>query len=1035
MIGGWRSAAGVFAVSVLVLALSSPAQAAAGTRTTAPAHSSSGSPPTAPTAPTGQWITAAGWASAPVVGGASPVALPILAKDFSVKAGLVSASLSISGEGVYSATIDGAPVSPAVLEPGYSVDTRAYYSTYDITALVANNSSHRIGVQLGSGIWAEATSPGRYSKLSHVAGPVAVNATLTLSYGDGTSGSVATDPTWQATTGPTTVADWYGGEDFDNGRVTPGWQQPGTTLATWSTAVIAAMPPGLRLTAKIGPPIIEQDTVTSVGITQPAPGVYVVDFGRQVGGWPVLHVSGPAGTRVKLTPTEVVSASTGLVNSSSFAGLYDSYTLSGSASAVQTWHPQFVYHGFRYVQLEGMPSPPTPATLSAIDLSTDTDAAGSFNSSDPTLTTLHSLTSRAITNNSMSVLTDCPDREKLGWLEEVHLVFDALAAHQNLGYQQPGVAGTYGQRIEHIIADSQTPAGLIPDTAPEYTVFPGGFRDDVNWGGTLVQMPWDLYRSYGDATTMSTYYPNMQRYLNYLNGQLGRGGTGLIGTALGDWFTEAKGPNGTGYALNNALIENVGLYNALTTMANIGRVLGRPDVAVWSARAAALAAAINSRWLTPTGDYGPDQASNAVPLAAGIVPAAQIASTRTALLTSITAAGGRFKLGEISIGPMLTALSAMGRDDIAYQAVISTAGRGYGAIAASGATALTEGWGGAADGASQDHFMLGAVDSWMSQDIAGLKQSVGSVDWANLTITPQLITGMTSASATHITDRGTIRVAWSRPDATADAAVTIDLPAGTTATVVLPSGTSQIGAGRSLLSTGPQTTWTTVLPRPQILVYSIGYNNALYTTVNGRITYLTAAVWAAAGYPKPVRLNSTYTRYSFGPAVYAVTNFPAVTAALVESVSYAGWRQAGFPKVVVVTRLITNSTVTQWDGDPAVILRNPDGTFQHLSAAQWTALGRPTLLRFPNQRWVALAGGPTILLLTNFSAGIGHVATLSEWTAAGRPTALTHQILHGSTWIIHAGNPQIYLQLPASAPIPITFAEWTAAGRPRPTVV
>lgn len=59
------------------------------------------------------------------------------------------------------------------------------------------------------------------------------------------------------------------------------------------------------------------------------------------------------------------------------------------------------------------------------------------------------------------MLTDCPHREKLGWLEQDHLVFDPVA----MGYD----IEAYGVDLMHTIADSQAPdiPGLIPTTAPE----------------------------------------------------------------------------------------------------------------------------------------------------------------------------------------------------------------------------------------------------------------------------------------------------------------------------------------------------------------------------------------------------------------------------------------------------------------------------------------------------------------------------------------------------------------------------------------
>jgi hypothetical protein len=42
------------------------------------------------------------------------------------------------------------------------------------------------------------------------------------------------------------------------------------------------------------------------------------------------------------------------------------------------------------------------------------------------------------------------------------------------------------------IATAQLPNGLVPDIAPEYVVFDGGFRDSPEWGSALLQLPGDV---------------------------------------------------------------------------------------------------------------------------------------------------------------------------------------------------------------------------------------------------------------------------------------------------------------------------------------------------------------------------------------------------------------------------------------------------------------------------------------------------------------------------------------------------------------
>ena len=66
------------------------------------------------------------------------------------------------------------------------------------------------------------------------------------------------------------------------------------------------------------------------------------------------------------------------------------------------------------------------------------------------------------------------------------------------------------------MADSQTDNGLVPNIAPEYTVFPGTFRAAAEWGCAFILVPWQQYQFTGDTALMREYYAAMKRYMEYL---------------------------------------------------------------------------------------------------------------------------------------------------------------------------------------------------------------------------------------------------------------------------------------------------------------------------------------------------------------------------------------------------------------------------------------------------------------------------------------------------------------------------------------
>ena len=157
---------------------------------------------------------------------------------------------------------------------------------------------------------------------------------------------------------------------------------------------------------------------------------------------------------------------------------------------------------------------------------------GQFECSSELFNRIHTLVRWAQRANLVSVLTDCPHRERLGWLEQYHLNGPSLRYEFNLDR-----LFTKGMND---MADSQRPAGFVPSIAPEYTVFGRGAEDDSNafrnspeWGSALVLVPWQQYEFTGDVQLLSRYYENMKRYVAYLGS---KAAGHIVSFGLGDWY-------------------------------------------------------------------------------------------------------------------------------------------------------------------------------------------------------------------------------------------------------------------------------------------------------------------------------------------------------------------------------------------------------------------------------------------------------------------------------------------------------------------
>lgn len=683
-----------------------------------------------------------------------PEALPVFRREFTVGKRVRSARLYATALGVLDITVNGRPVSDAVLEPPYSAyKERIVYSTYDVTRLL-HRGGNRVQVELGTGMAHVPPTPGRYEKLTRSDGKPAFLGQLEITYTDGSREVIASGASWRTALGATTFTNWYGGEDHDARR----------TPSDWSAAVRVAAPTA-RLAARTAPPIVPVGTFRTTKITQPKDGVYVVDLGTNFAGWPKLRVSGPAGTKVTMRPGELLNADGTVSQHTTGSPIWDTYTLSGEGT--ETWHPRFVYHGFRYLQLEGLPSAPDEGTVTGIVLRAGNAGAGSFTSSHGLLNDIHRIIDRAVQSNMYSVLTDCPHREKLGWLEQANLVFPAVARNYD-------VAAYYGAIVRDI-AEAQTADGLVPDIAPEFTVFSGGFRDDPNWGNVIVFAPWQMYRAYGDTATLRTYYPNMVRYVDYLSG---KADGHLLDYGLGDWITfDNSTPKG--------VTATFGYHRAVSALARIAKVIGKDaDAAEYEALAGQIGSAFNAKYAT--GDtYGSgSQACDALALDMGVVPDGKKDAVLAHLVNGIEAKGYHLTVGEIALPSVFHVLSAAGRDDVIHAFATQTGNPSYGYQVVHGATSLTENWDGPTSGNSQNHFMLGAIDEWFHAGLAGLGQTDDSIAFETLLVRPAVVGDVTRAAATYETPRGHAAASWRRTGR--KLRLDVAVPPGTSARVEIP---------------------------------------------------------------------------------------------------------------------------------------------------------------------------------------------------------------------------------------------------------
>jgi alpha-L-rhamnosidase len=756
----------------------------------------------------------------------------LLRKEFAVKTGLKRAVVHVSGLGSFEMFLNGAKVSDDLLAPGWTdFDSKTIYNTYDVTAQLSGGTN-AVGLALGNGMY-HVERRNRFAKFTGSFGPLRAIAHLRLEYADGAVEFVGTDASWRVNPGPVTYNSIYGGEDFDARLEPAGWKRAGFDAATWPPAVAIARAE-MKLygfTSSVEP--IREIEMRPPVATKQVNGATVYDLGQNTSYMPRLKVSGPAGSTIRLVPAEVVNPDGSILRStmgSTNRGIsWWQYTK--ATDQPETWFPQFYYVGCRYLEARFEAAQPTPdpsqegnsnpsasgkaapllggaggglpriESLEGVVIHADAAVTGEFDCSNPMLNRIRDIIRWAQRANMVSVLTDCPHREKLGWLEQYHL--NGPAIRYEFDMARMFTKGMNDMR------EAQTPEGMVPNIAPEYTKFNGAFRSAAEWGAAFILVPWQQYEFNADVQLLERHYPAMKRYFAYLES---RATDDILTDGLGDWFD--VGPKKSGASQNTPppITASAFYFYDAKIMAQIAEVLGKADDAkAFAAKAERIRRNYNAKFFNATsGTYATgSQCANALPLVLGIAEPEHRAAVLAALVKDIESRGHATTSGDVGFRFVLRALADGGRSDVVFRMLTQEEHPGYAYMLKKGETSLTESWD-ANLTTSHNHFMLGQATEWFYHDLAGIVSDPAGPGFKKIILKPAPVGDLTWVKASYDSVHGKIVSDWRREQGKLTLKVTV--PPNTTATVFVPgkaakgsTGTTQLREedGKTVFSVGP----------------------------------------------------------------------------------------------------------------------------------------------------------------------------------------------------------------------------------------
>ncbi len=755
--------------------------------------------------------------NAPTISGGSGEVTnaPILSKEFMTDSSktVASARLYISGLGLFEAHVNGRVLGEGTFfNPGESdVRDTVYYCTYDITDIL-NSGKNAVSFILGNGQYANYRIHrqfGRYYKtddarseaeVKGMFGEVKGIAQVVVTYSDGSRDIIGTDDTWAYVESPITENSWYGGEDYNAELLIEGWDDvdPEIGRDKWGRAslVRAENIPAGRLVGREFEPIAIQpdDRINSddIAVTKKSEKdgytTYLVDMGRNGAGFPEITVSTKtAGQVIRMYPAEVdtFDGFAGHINQASCTQsasnngdlIYDTYITRGEGS--ESWHPTFCYHGYRYVEVV-VPSEIEITNKNFVGhiLRTNNVKNGSFTSSDEVLNMVNALTERSIESNMYGTFTDCPQIEKLGWLETPGLMFGSMSHTYDISSWIP--------KLIRDMVDAQYPNGRIAAIAPEYFMI-NGLYEDLNWNGSIIFTAWQYYETYGNPEIFSEEnYAAMKKYMDYLEKYVAKGN--LITSAhMGEW-----GEVTTYGTTPTVLVETTAYYRLAVAMEKIAGVRGNGEDAVhYRELSEAIRDAFheNKECYNKRSLYGNGtQSSYGCVLYSGIVLDENREEAVSRLVEAIERADYHLTSGEVGLRQVFSSLAEGGRSDVIYKMVTNDTMPSYKYFIDKGLTTLPEYWNfedlwyGLAR--SRNHAMMGHVKEWFTKYLAGI--SAAEVGYDAVNIMPSVIEGLSSVSGTVDTVHGAITSSWEYDAKAGTFSLKLTIPVGVTADVYVP---------------------------------------------------------------------------------------------------------------------------------------------------------------------------------------------------------------------------------------------------------
>ena len=668
---------------------------------------------------------------------------PYFRKEIKIKSEVAKATVYLASAGLHELSLNGEMAGDAFMNPIYTrFDKRVLYNTYDVTKLL--KSDNMIDVVLGNGWYNhQSTAVWYFDKAPWRARPRFLFQML-IEYKDGSKETIASDKTWLTSFGKIQLNSIYTAEHVDN-------NQP---VGDWKNAIEVESPTELISSQQL-PPVRKVREYAAASFKKIDSKTYLFDFGQNMSGITELKITGDKGTVVRVQHGEHLKK--GRLYNKGLEVHYrptddndpfqtDIYTLNGRGEEV--FSPKFNYKGFQYAEVTAnMDIELNENSLKAYFTHSDVKPVGTIESSNELLTKIWKATNMSYLSNLFGYPTDCPQREKNGWTGDGHIAVETglFNYDANMVYEK-----WMDDHRDEQKEDGTLPA-IIPTSGWGYT-----WANGPDWTSSMVLVPWNVYKFYGDKHILEENYESMKAYVNKISSVAK---DNLTDWGLGDWI-----PIKSKSTLE--FTSSIFYYTDALIVSKSAKLLGKDkEAAEFKALAEDIKAAINKKYFNAERNtYATgSQTEMSMALFRGIVPEEKIQPVADKLAKSVIENNSTLDVGLLGTKTILNALSQNGYADLAYKLASSDEFPSWGYWIANGATTLCENWEMSADkNASFNHIMFGEIGAWFFKALGGINIDENKPGFKNIILKPHFVEGLDDIKVSHKGPNGNIVSAWEK---------------------------------------------------------------------------------------------------------------------------------------------------------------------------------------------------------------------------------------------------------------------------------